>query len=127
MPACKALLIPLPPSRFLRWLGAPAQHYLRIGLAISLLVHAGALAWRFGAPALSKPASPGLEVLLLNARSETPPETPRAQAQNQMSGGGNAERGLATTRCPRPAPRPRPSCWKPCASARSSSRPNRPA
>lgn len=91
---------PSPPSRFLRWLGAPAQHYLRIGLAISLLVHAGALAWRFGAPALSKPASPGLEVLLLNARSETPPETPRAQAQNQMSGGGNAERGLATTPLP---------------------------
>ena len=53
-----------------------------------------------GAPALSKPASPSLEVLLLNARSETPPETPRAQAQNQMSGGGNADRGLATTPLP---------------------------
>ena len=52
------------------------------------------------APALSKPASPSLEVLLLNARSETPPETPRAQAQNQMSGGGNADRGLATTLLP---------------------------
>lgn len=91
---------PSPPSRFLRWLGAPAQHYLRIGLAISLLVHAGALAWRLGAPALSKPTSPSLEVLLLNARSETPPETPRAQAQNQMSGGGNADRGLATTPLP---------------------------
>ncbi|WYX20106.1 TonB family protein [Achromobacter xylosoxidans] len=89
-----------PLSRPLRWLGAPAQHYLRIGIAISLLVHAGALAWRFGAPALSRPPATSLEIVLLNARSETPPDTPRAQAQNQMSGGGNAERGLATTPLP---------------------------
>ena len=88
-------------SRYLRWLGAPAQHYLRIGIAISLLVHAGALAWRFGAPALSRPPVTSLEVVLLNARSETPPETPRAQAQNQMTGGGNAERGMSTTPLPR--------------------------
>lgn len=91
---------PSPLSRPLRWLAAPAQHYLRIGIAISLLVHAGALAWRFGAPALSRPPAASLEIVLLNARSETPPDTPRAQAQNQMSGGGNAERGLSTTPLP---------------------------
>ncbi|KAG0773856.1 hypothetical protein G6F22_014529 [Rhizopus arrhizus] len=87
-------------SRYLRWLGAPAQHYLRIGIAISLLVHAGALAWRFGAPAFTRPPVTSLEVVLLNARSETPPDTPRAQAQNQMSGGGNADRGMTTTPLP---------------------------
>ncbi|MCH4589829.1 energy transducer TonB, partial [Achromobacter xylosoxidans] len=56
---------PFPLSRPLRWLGAPAQHYLRIGIAISLLVHAGALAWRFGAPALSRPPATSLEIVLL--------------------------------------------------------------
>ncbi|AOU91316.1 TonB domain-containing protein [Achromobacter ruhlandii] len=64
------------------------------------MVHAGALAWRFGAPALSRPPAASLEIVLLNARSETPPDAPRAQAQNQMSGGGNAERGLSTTPLP---------------------------
>ena len=91
---------PSPLSRYLRWLGAPAQHYLRIGIAISLLVHAGALAWRFGAPAFTRPPVTSLEVVLLNARSETPPDTPRAQAQNQMSGGGNADRGMTSTPLP---------------------------
>ncbi|WP_082308527.1 TonB family protein [Achromobacter sp. DMS1] len=85
----------------LRWLGEPAQHYLRIGLAISLLVHAAALAWRFGAPALQRPPAAGLEVVLLNARSETPPDAPRVIAQNAMTGGGNASQGMASTPLPR--------------------------
>lgn len=87
-------------SRYLWWLGQPAQHYLRIGIAISLLVHAGALAWRFSAPAQTRPPVTSLEVVLLNARSETPPETPRTVAQNQMTGGGNADRGVSTTPLP---------------------------
>ncbi|MGE8688242.1 MAG: TonB family protein [Achromobacter sp.] len=92
---------PSPLSRYLLWLGAPAQHYLRIGIAISLLVHAGALAWRFGVPAPARAPATSLEIVLLNARSETPPDAPRAQAQNQMAGGGNAERGMSTTPLPR--------------------------
>ncbi|MGE8704875.1 MAG: TonB family protein [Achromobacter sp.] len=87
-------------SRYLWWLGAPAQHYLRIGIAISLLVHAGALAWRFSAPTQTRPPVTSLEVVLLNARSETPPENPRTVAQNQMTGGGNADRGVSTTPLP---------------------------
>ncbi len=87
-------------NRYIGWLGAPAQHYLRIGIAISLLLHAGALAWRFGAPTFTRAPQIALEVVLLNARSETPPENPRAQAQNQMEGGGNAEQGMATTPLP---------------------------
>ena len=71
MPACKALLIPLPAEPFPAVAGR-ARPALRIGLAISLLVHAGALAWRLGAPALSKPASPSLEVLLLPAAKPRP-------------------------------------------------------
>ncbi|MDH1525722.1 TonB family protein [Achromobacter mucicolens] len=87
-------------SRYLWWLGQPAQHYLRIGIAISLLVHASALAWRFSAPVQTRPPVTSLEVVLLNARSETPPETPRTVAQNQMTGGGNADRGVSTTPLP---------------------------
>ncbi len=87
-------------SRYLWWLGQPAQHYLRIGIAISLLVHAGALAWRFSAPVQTRPPVTSLEVVLLNARSDIPPETPRTVAQNQMTGGGNADRGVSTTPLP---------------------------
>lgn len=92
--------IPSPLSHALRWLGAPAQHYLRIGMAISLLAHAGALAWRFGAPALPRAPASSLEVVLLNARNDTPPDTPRVLAQHAMQGGGNAERGLSATPLP---------------------------
>ncbi|MCD0504680.1 TonB family protein [Bordetella petrii] len=90
------------PGRFLHWLSAPAQHYLRIGLAISLLLHAGALAWRFAAPAASRPMQAPLEIVLVNARTESAPAQAQVIAQNQVDGGGNADRGgVATTPLPR--------------------------
>jgi len=89
------------PGRFLHWLTAPAQHYLRIGIAISLLLHAGVLAWRFGAPAPARPAQPALEIMLVNARTESAPARPQVIAQSQVDGGGNAARGVAATPLPR--------------------------
>jgi len=90
-----------PPGGFRHWLSAPSQHYLRVGVAISLLVHAGILAWRFGAPALPRPPVQSLEVVLLNARSESAPVRAQALAQQQMDGGGEAERGMAESPLPR--------------------------
>ena len=90
------------PGRLLYWLSAPAQHYLRIGLAISLLLHAGALAWRFGAPAApARPTQAPLEIVLVNARTESAPVQAQVVAQSQVDGGGNAERGVAATPLPR--------------------------
>ncbi|OZI40748.1 energy transducer TonB [Bordetella genomosp. 1] len=90
-----------PPGRFWRWLGAPAQHYLLVATAISLLVHAGLLAWRWGASAPARPVPASLEVALVNAHTPTAPVQAQVLAQTDVDGGGNAERGLATTPLPR--------------------------
>ncbi|AOB28500.1 TonB family protein [Bordetella bronchiseptica] len=87
-------------TRFWRWLGAPAQHYLLVGTAISLLVHAGALAWRFAGPAPARPQASALEIVLVNARTDSAPVTAQVLAQSQVDGGGNAARGLAATPLP---------------------------
>jgi len=86
---------------FLRWISAPAQHYLRIALAISLLLHAGALAWRLSAPAPSRPKPAPLEITLVNARTPLAPAKAQVIAQNQVDGGGYAEQGVASTPLPR--------------------------
>ncbi|SAI48175.1 membrane protein [Bordetella ansorpii] len=93
-----------PPSssgRVRHWLSAPARHYLLVGVAISLLVHAGVLAWHFGPGASARPPAQSLEVVLVNARTETAPVHAQALAQQQIDGGGEAERGIAQSPLPR--------------------------
>ncbi|HEY0297013.1 MAG TPA: TonB family protein [Bordetella sp.] len=79
---------------------ARRDDYLLIGLAISLMVHAGALAWRF-APRPAHPAAPALEVVLVNAHSDTAPARAQALAQQNLEGGGEARQGLARSPLPR--------------------------
>lgn len=86
---------------WLRWFGAPAQHYLRIALAISLLLHAAALAWRLSMPAPRHATRAPLEIALVNARTALAPAQAQVVAQNQMDGGGNANHGVAATPLPR--------------------------
>lgn len=86
---------------WLRWISAPAQHYLRVGLAISLLLHASALAWHLSAPAPLPAKQAPLEITLVNARTALAPAQPQVIAQNQVDGGGNANHGVATTPLPR--------------------------
>ncbi len=73
---------------------------LLIGLAISLLVHVGILAWPLVAPARLRPATQALEVVLVNTRTESAPLQAQVQAQNQIDGGGEAARDIATTPLP---------------------------
>lgn len=80
----------------MRW----RDDYLLVGLAISLLVHAGALAWRM-APRPPRPATPALEVVLVNARGTTAPVRAQALAQQNLEGGGEARAGLARSPLPR--------------------------
>ena len=76
------------------------RDYLLIGLAISLLAHAGALAWRF-AQNRPPPASPALEIVLVNAQSDTAPAHAQALAQQNLEGGGEDQQGLARSPLPR--------------------------
>ena len=75
---------------------------LSIAIAASVLVHAALLTVHFVAPdafAL-KPADPGLEVILVNAKHAKAPVKADALAQANLDGGGNADAGRAKSPLP---------------------------
>lgn len=67
-----------------------------------MLVHGALLAVRFAAPDSFKfkPADPGLEVILVNAKHDRAPLKAEALAQANLDGGGNAEAGRSTSPLP---------------------------
>lgn len=73
-------------------------------MAASLLVHACLLALRFHAPPVpDRPPVSSIEVVLLNARTDTEPVRATALAQASMDGGGDSDEGLARSPLP-PSP-----------------------
>lgn len=75
---------------------------LSIGIGISVVAHAVLLAVRFVAPDafVLKPADPGLEVILVNAKHAKRPIKAEALAQANLDGGGNADDGRAASPLP---------------------------
>jgi protein TonB len=75
---------------------------LTIALGASLAVHALALAVRFVDPNMLRLRStdPSLEVILVNARSQSKPSTPQALAQVNLDGGGANDAGRRTSPLP---------------------------
>ncbi|HWP18111.1 MAG TPA: TonB family protein [Burkholderiaceae bacterium] len=75
---------------------------LQIALAISVAVHAALLTVRFVDPEGFNRIfeDTPLEVVLVNARSNEPPAKAQAIAQTNLAGGGQAERGRATSPLP---------------------------
>ncbi len=75
---------------------------LSIAIAASILAHAALLAVRFAAPDSFKfkPADPGLEVILVNAKHDKKPLKADALAQANLDGGGRAEKGRAKSPLP---------------------------
>jgi protein TonB len=71
-------------------------------VACSVLAHACLLAVHFAAPNAFhiKPADPGLEVILVNAKREHPPVSADALAQANLDGGGDADAGRAASPLP---------------------------
>lgn len=82
------------------WLTAPSQHYLWLGVLVSLCVHAAALALRLAPPRPPATAAPALDVILVNARTENAPAQADARAQAHVEGGGSADQGMATSPLP---------------------------
>ena len=83
---------------------AIASRWARAGLLqrtllVSLALHAFVIALRFSNPKefdrLLSDAT--LDVVLVNARSEVPPENAQALAQTSLAGGGEAAQGIATS------------------------------
>jgi protein TonB len=79
-----------------RWSGASL---LQRALLVSLALHSALLAVHFVSPRdLDRLFSESaLEVVLVNARSETPPEEAQALAQASLAGGGDAAQGMASS------------------------------
>lgn len=75
---------------------------LYIAIAISVLVHGALLAVRFTLPASAKvrPTDPALEVILVNAKTQSAPVKAEALAQANLDGGGNADAGRAKSPLP---------------------------
>jgi periplasmic protein TonB len=81
---------------------AHQNRMLTIALVASLAVHALALAVRFVDPDKLRLRStdPSLEVVLVNARSQSRPSAPEALAQVNLDGGGANEAGRRTSPLP---------------------------
>ncbi|NEX64451.1 TonB C-terminal domain-containing protein [Noviherbaspirillum galbum] len=75
---------------------------LSIAFAASALVHIALLAVRFVAPDTFqfKPADPGLEVILVNAKHDRAPVKAEALAQANLDGGGQADAGRSRSPLP---------------------------
>lgn len=72
---------------------------LHWALLVSLVLHASLLAFRFAAPEQFNRMfqDTPLEVILVNARSEAPPDQAQAIAQAHLRGGGESDTGRATS------------------------------
>ncbi len=80
----------------------PALSTLQLALGFSVAVHAVLLTVRFVNPEAFNRVfkDTPLEVILVNARSEERPELAQAIAQARLAGGGESERGRATSPLP---------------------------
>jgi protein TonB len=75
---------------------------LTIAIAVSVALHAALLTVRFVAPEVFqlKPADPGLEVILVNAKHAKAPINADALAQANLDGGGQANAGRSKSPLP---------------------------
>jgi len=88
------------PFAGIRWLNSSAYHTLRVGLAVSLCLHTGLLMLGLD-PHTKAPASPStLEVVLVNAQTDSAPVQASLLAQAQVDGGGDGKTGYATSPLP---------------------------
>jgi periplasmic protein TonB len=74
----------------------------QLAMIVSVLVHAGLLTVRFANPQAFDRLfqDTPLEVILVNSHTQEAPEKAQAIAQANMAGGGNVERGRATSPLP---------------------------
>jgi protein TonB len=79
-----------------------ADKVLVMALTVSIGLHMTVLAIRFVDPELLRVRSsdPPLDIILVNAKSETRPGKPEALAQANLDGGGGHERGRRTSPLP---------------------------
>lgn len=85
--------------RVASWLIAQ-QRFLRWGLLLSVAIHLALLAWQRAAPPISTPRPSELEIVMVNAATESEPSQAQLLAQTNVDGGGQAQTGYQTTLVP---------------------------
>jgi protein TonB len=93
---------PRPSGRFSPAAWVRANKVLAIAIGVSVLAHVALLFVNFVAPELLnvKAVDPGLEVVLVNTKSSRAPNKADVLAQNALEGGGDRDKGRATTPLP---------------------------
>ena len=81
------------------WLIAQ-QRFLRWGLLLSIAAHMALLAWHRATPPAPLPKPSELEIVLVNAATQSEPTAAQLLAQVNVDGGGTSERGYMTTQVP---------------------------
>lgn len=81
------------------WLNAQ-QRFLRWGVLLSITCHLALLAWQRAAPPPFEPKPSELEIVMVNAATESEPSQANLLAQSNVDGGGQAEKGYMTTIIP---------------------------
>lgn len=81
------------------WLTAQ-QRFLRWGLLLSVVCHLALLAWQRASPPTFDPKPSELEIVMVNAATESEPSQAVLLAQSNIDGGGQAETGYATSLIP---------------------------
>lgn len=81
------------------WLIAQ-QRFIRWGLLLSIAVHLALLAWQRATPPAPLPRPSELEIVMVNAATESEPTQAQLLAQTNVDGGGQAEKGYMTTLMP---------------------------
>ena len=79
------------------WLGRPQQRFLRWGILLSIALHVSVLAWQRDFLKRPEASPPLLEMVLVNATTESNPVAPTAFAQVDLDGGGIAAGGYASS------------------------------
>ncbi len=88
-----------PTSAGAGWLSAQ-QRFLRWGLVLSVACHLALLAWQRATPPPFEPKPSELEIVMINAATDSEPSQANLLAQSNMDGGGQAEKGYMTTVIP---------------------------
>lgn len=88
-----------PPSAGASWLSAQ-QRFLRWGLLLSVACHLAILAWQKTTPLVFDPKPSELEIVMVNAATESEPNQAALLAQSNVDGGGQADKGYMTTLVP---------------------------
>ena len=77
-----------------------STHFLRWAILLSLLCHAALLGWQRQVVAPMRPPVSELEIVMMNAGTESAPVTAQVLAQVNVDGGGQATSGVASDTLP---------------------------